>query len=267
MGFTGRTRIVAGLVGACVFGGLGCWIAGAKHRGGGDGFILGLLFGPFGCLIEALLPNGKPPAPPKPPPAKTTEQLLKEVADRVRRAEWRRLREEQEAKDTAEQEERVRQKPEAIRARLGRAVRYVGRPARLGRLRGYRSHLSEPRFGSPTSPQEAMRPATHSGRRHQSRRSIGIAWARRPGNKVVAAQVAKYLLAHDPLPPPHGSELSLLGRGGEDGSQGSALNPRRSIAVSGEYSIRWGESLELSRLLARWGLIKHSTSVPRLLAQ
>lgn len=38
------------------FAGLGAWIAGQKHRSVEEGFALGLIFGPLGCLIEALLP-------------------------------------------------------------------------------------------------------------------------------------------------------------------------------------------------------------------
>jgi hypothetical protein len=41
-----------------IFAFLGSWIAVAKRRDGPEGFLLGILFGPFGCLIEALLPNG-----------------------------------------------------------------------------------------------------------------------------------------------------------------------------------------------------------------
>jgi MFS family permease len=57
--------VVALLVYAIVFGGLGLFVANAKNRPSGEGFCLGLLFGPLGALIEALLPNGKPPAPPQ----------------------------------------------------------------------------------------------------------------------------------------------------------------------------------------------------------
>jgi|GEM_PF-5121152 len=37
---------------------LGAWIAAQKRRDTSEGVILGLLFGPLGVLIEALLPNG-----------------------------------------------------------------------------------------------------------------------------------------------------------------------------------------------------------------
>jgi hypothetical protein len=54
----GGTILAAGLIVAVVFGGLGAWVATQKDRGQGEGFILGLLFGPLGVLIEALLPAG-----------------------------------------------------------------------------------------------------------------------------------------------------------------------------------------------------------------
>jgi peptidyl-prolyl cis-trans isomerase A (cyclophilin A) len=49
--------IVSALVSGLVFGALGAWIASEKRRGEGEGLLLGLLFGPFGVLIEALLPT------------------------------------------------------------------------------------------------------------------------------------------------------------------------------------------------------------------
>lgn len=36
----------------------GVWVAGQKNRKPSEGFLLGFLFGPFGVLIEALLPQG-----------------------------------------------------------------------------------------------------------------------------------------------------------------------------------------------------------------
>lgn len=41
----------------CAFGGLGWYIAGQKGRSGGEGAVLGFLFGPLGVLVEALLPS------------------------------------------------------------------------------------------------------------------------------------------------------------------------------------------------------------------
>lgn len=46
---------------ATVFGFLGSFIADQKGRSSGEGFLLGFLFGPLGCLIEVLLPNIAPP--------------------------------------------------------------------------------------------------------------------------------------------------------------------------------------------------------------
>lgn len=43
-----------------LFVGFGWWIALQKNRRGTEGAILGLLFGPLGCLVEALLPNQTP---------------------------------------------------------------------------------------------------------------------------------------------------------------------------------------------------------------
>jgi len=62
--------IIIGLGAGClVFGWLGSYIANQKQRGGGEGFALGILFGPLGCLIEALLPNVVPPPQPVVVPA------------------------------------------------------------------------------------------------------------------------------------------------------------------------------------------------------
>jgi hypothetical protein len=44
---------------AVAFGGLGAWIGVQKQRGGSEGFVLGLLFGPLGVLVELFLPQGE----------------------------------------------------------------------------------------------------------------------------------------------------------------------------------------------------------------
>jgi hypothetical protein len=49
---------------AIVFALFGSWVAGQKNRDQGEGATLGCIFGPFGVLIEALLPTLQPPAPP-----------------------------------------------------------------------------------------------------------------------------------------------------------------------------------------------------------
>ena len=42
---------------ASVMGFFGAWVADQKGRGPGEGATLGFLFGPFGVLVEALLPD------------------------------------------------------------------------------------------------------------------------------------------------------------------------------------------------------------------
>lgn len=46
---------------AIIFGVLGAWVAGHKRRSGGEGLALGCLLGPFGVIIEALLPTQAAP--------------------------------------------------------------------------------------------------------------------------------------------------------------------------------------------------------------
>jgi hypothetical protein len=48
--------VIALALSALLFACFGAWIAAAKGRSKTEGLILGLLFGPLGCLIEALLP-------------------------------------------------------------------------------------------------------------------------------------------------------------------------------------------------------------------
>jgi uncharacterized membrane protein YeaQ/YmgE (transglycosylase-associated protein family) len=48
--------LIALIISGTIFGCLGSWIASQKKRDQGEGFALGCLFGPFGALIEALLP-------------------------------------------------------------------------------------------------------------------------------------------------------------------------------------------------------------------
>jgi hypothetical protein len=44
---------------AVVFGGFRAWIGVQKQRGGAEGFVLGLPFGPLGVLVELFLPQGQ----------------------------------------------------------------------------------------------------------------------------------------------------------------------------------------------------------------
>lgn len=76
--------IIAVIVGAVVFGGLGSWVSYQKGRGEGEGLALGCLFGPFGVLIEALLPTGTPPAVPS---VKDKLRMEREVQESHRLAE------------------------------------------------------------------------------------------------------------------------------------------------------------------------------------
>jgi hypothetical protein len=59
---------VAGIVVAAsaAFAGLGYYVADQKGRSPAEGLLLGLLFGPLGCLIEALLPAQERDARPSP---------------------------------------------------------------------------------------------------------------------------------------------------------------------------------------------------------
>lgn len=55
--------VAAGIVGvwlAC--GGMGGYVAHAKDRAPAEGAVFGLLLGPLGVLVEALLPEGARPA-------------------------------------------------------------------------------------------------------------------------------------------------------------------------------------------------------------
>jgi uncharacterized membrane protein YeaQ/YmgE (transglycosylase-associated protein family) len=51
------TIALAVVIGIVIFGLLGGWVAGEKHRHEGEGFLLGFFLGPYGVLIEALLPT------------------------------------------------------------------------------------------------------------------------------------------------------------------------------------------------------------------
>jgi uncharacterized membrane protein len=75
-----------------IFGGLGAWIADHKDRRRGEGLILGVLFGPLGVLVEALLPTGRPAQPAAPAAYQVQPRKLLGVADEVddrhRHARW-----------------------------------------------------------------------------------------------------------------------------------------------------------------------------------
>jgi hypothetical protein len=56
--------VVAYAIAVILIGVLGSYVAGAKGRSGSEGFFLGLLLGPIGLIIVALLPTVTPPKQP-----------------------------------------------------------------------------------------------------------------------------------------------------------------------------------------------------------
>lgn len=49
--------LIAWGIGAVIMAIFGAWVAAQKNRGASEGFLLGLIFGPLGVVIEALLPT------------------------------------------------------------------------------------------------------------------------------------------------------------------------------------------------------------------
>lgn len=102
------------------FGGFGAWIASIKNRPTLEGALVGLFFGPLGCLIEALLPDGQPTL--AVPPASdggvdfvAAKENKAEARIRTRAArleEWRQERE----TERRENEQRRRQAVAQLRA-------------------------------------------------------------------------------------------------------------------------------------------------------
>lgn len=101
---------------------LGGWVAAQKGRPIGEGVLLGLLFGPIGVLIAALLP------------ADPEARQRAEAADQRRAAAWKRA--EIEARQRHERAEaQARARRAALRALPGRAwagLGEVGRAVALG---------------------------------------------------------------------------------------------------------------------------------------
>ena len=62
-----------------MFAGLGWWVAAQKGRAPEEGLILGLLFGPIGCVIEAMLP----PPPSGEAKAANVGAVLKRIDDAI----------------------------------------------------------------------------------------------------------------------------------------------------------------------------------------
>ncbi len=81
--------LILAVILAVSMGGLSAWIAGQKRRDTSEGFILGFLFGPFGVLVEALLPQGNKQAGSgiSPAPRNIDEVgVIATIADRFRTA-------------------------------------------------------------------------------------------------------------------------------------------------------------------------------------
>lgn len=75
---------------ALAFGGLGSYVAAEKRRAPSEGFVIGLLFGPLGVLVLALLRDGDHAPAPRPSPLRDDEPpdripWLVEAENRARR--------------------------------------------------------------------------------------------------------------------------------------------------------------------------------------
>lgn len=97
---------------------LGAFIAKEKNRAAEEGFMLALLFGPFGVLVEALLPTIQPPVvtPPAPMIAdemEASEELAEQRRKAAKRAQdlWR----EQARIDREAAERRAEERAERVR--------------------------------------------------------------------------------------------------------------------------------------------------------
>jgi hypothetical protein len=93
------------LAGAVLFAALGYYIAAQKGRPETEGLVLGLVFGPLGCLIEAILPtierNGQSPGSLEDAPARKdpldrrlVEKAVGNLDEAARKDEERRARRE-----------------------------------------------------------------------------------------------------------------------------------------------------------------------------
>jgi hypothetical protein len=56
----GPVLILGWVVGAVALAGVGCYVSAQKHRPVGEGALLGLVLGPLGVLLAALLPTLEP---------------------------------------------------------------------------------------------------------------------------------------------------------------------------------------------------------------
>ena len=67
--------LVAALVVLVMLAGLGGWVAIQRNRAPTEGLILGLLYGPLGVIVEALLPVGER----QPEPVDDDDEPLPEI--------------------------------------------------------------------------------------------------------------------------------------------------------------------------------------------
>jgi hypothetical protein len=86
-----ETVLIVAFIALLVFGLFGAWVAEEKGRSGIEGFFLGLLFGPLGVLVEALLPVIQNPTPPV---LSREEREFMETEQRLREHEQRKRSEE-----------------------------------------------------------------------------------------------------------------------------------------------------------------------------
>jgi hypothetical protein len=88
------TILIGLIVALVIIGGVGAHVATAKGREAGEGFFLGVVLGPFGLLIEVLLPNTsvstshaqRPRTPPS--PDELGYSKLRADGKRVRACPW-----------------------------------------------------------------------------------------------------------------------------------------------------------------------------------
>jgi hypothetical protein len=119
--------IIALGVYALLCAGAGMAVASEKHRGIGEGFLYGLLFGPIGVLIVACLPTGvalapipvtvKTLRPPEPSAAEIRRNVAREAEMARDREQWLAAREAEIAQQRKDRAALRAEKDEALRAR------------------------------------------------------------------------------------------------------------------------------------------------------
>jgi len=115
-----------------VFACLGAWVASQKRREPVEGFFLGLLFGPFGCLIEAVLPTLTKKEAEAKGAALTPQDSQAEERQKLIIKKWKERREAEEKAEQVAAEARIAK----VRAKLEQAnvEREAARKVRRERL-------------------------------------------------------------------------------------------------------------------------------------